>query len=124
MKSLPIVLSTICLTLAPLAPPALAQEDASQADLSAQDFYKQCKNAKSDNPDQLKLCYLDSFVALRKTGDTSGKCAPGLIGLLSQPHTHLTRLKATMKDNKPIDDETLSAYQKRILGAAYPCPQQ
>lgn len=108
----------LCLTLTPAAIPAQA---AAKDSPSAKDFYKLCKSARSDNSEKLKACYIDAFVELRKSGDVSGKCAPGLIGLISQPHTHFMRLQATMKDNKPADEETLIAYQQRILSWTYPC---
>ena len=121
MKTVTTIFSAIFLATTCLSPSAFAQDAASPAEISTKDFYKQCKGAKSDDPDGLKLCYLDSFVALRKTGDASGKCAPGLMGLLSQPHTHFMRLRATIKSNKPAEEEALTAYQQRILSATYPC---
>lgn len=120
MNKLSLSLAIVALISTPLSmtTPAAAQEE-----MSAKEFYKKCKGAKSDNTAQLNLCYLDSFVAVRKTGDASGKCAPGLIALLSQPHTHMMKLKETLKESKPTDEEDLKTYQKRILSATYPCAQ-
>ncbi len=118
MKHLALTCLAFCLATAPVCVPGQAS---AQESPTAKDFHKRCKNAKSDNTDQLKACYIDSFVELRKSGDASGKCAPGLIALISQPHTHFMRLRETMKDNKPAGDETLTAYQQRVLSATYPC---